>query len=291
VTRGLLVLAAAIWGGTFAAGKSASEGAGPLTSAMWRFILAAAVLVPQCALSGEGLLPRDRRASTWALMGLSGLTGLVLYNYFFIKGLSMTGAGRGSVIVTVNPAFIYLGAVVFFGERLTLARILGMGLALTGTLIVVSGGSPAALLEGRFNLGDLIMLGCVVSWSAYSLLGKLVVSRVSPVAANTWSTVFAVAMLVPLTAASGEPLAAFAGFGMKTWAALGFLGLLGTGLGFTFFYRGILALGPHKAGIFISLVPFFGLLSGAIVHGESITMAVLAGLAFSLAGVGLVQKY
>jgi drug/metabolite transporter (DMT)-like permease len=258
---------------------------------MWRFILAAAVLVPQCAMSREGLLPRDRSAATWALLGLSGLTGLVLYNYFFIKGLSMTGAGRGSVIVTVNPVFIYLGAVIFFGEKLTPVRLLGMGLAVTGTLLVVSGGSPAALLEGRFNLGDLVMLGCIASWSAYSLLGKLVVSRVSPLAANTWSTLAAVAMLVPLTALSGEPVLAFTGFGARTWISLAFLGLLGTGLGFTFFYRGILALGPHKAGIFISFVPFFGLLSGAAVHGEAVTAAVLAGLGFSLAGVALVQKY
>jgi drug/metabolite transporter (DMT)-like permease len=258
---------------------------------MWRFILAAAVLVPQCAMSKEGFLPRNPKPSTWLLLGLSGLTGLVMYNYFFIKGLSMTGAGRGSVIVTVNPVFIYLGAVVFFGERLTLVRILGMGLAVSGTLLVVSGGSLSALLSGNLNLGDLIMLCCVASWAAYSLLGKLVVSRVSPLAANTWTTLAAVALLVPLTALSGEPLSSFAGFGMKTWISLAFLGILGTGLGFTLFYRGILALGPHKAGIFISLVPFFGLLSGAAVHGEAITATVVCGLMFSLAGVALVQKY
>ncbi|MDR3153801.1 MAG: DMT family transporter [Deltaproteobacteria bacterium] len=287
----MLLLTVAIWGGTFAAGKSASEGAGPLTSALWRFLLAAAVLGPQCALSREGLFPKGASPFTWLLLGLSGLTGLVLYNYFFIKGLSMTGAGRGSVIVTVNPVFIYLGAVLFFGEKLTLPRLLGMGLAVSGTLVVVSDGSPAALLQGRFNMGDLVMLGCIACWSAYSLLGKLVVGRVTPLAANAWSTFAAIAMLVPLTALSGEPLGAFWGFSAKTWAALAFLGILGTALGFTLFYKGILALGPHKAAIFISLVPFFGLLSGALVHGEAVTLTVLMGLALSLAGVALVQKY
>jgi drug/metabolite transporter (DMT)-like permease len=258
---------------------------------MWRFILAALVLTPQCALSKGGLHPKRLAPSTWGLLALSGLTGLVLYNFFFIKGLSMTGAGRGSVIVTVNPVFIYLGAVLFFGERLTLARLLGMGLAMTGTLVVVSGGSLGAFLEGSFNPGDLVMLACVFCWATHSLLGKLVVGRLTPLAANTWTTLAAVAMLVPLVAASGEPLGAFRDFSAETWASLAFLGILGTALGFTLFYRGILALGPHKAGIFISLVPFFGLLSGALVHGETVTGAVMAGLALSLAGVAIVQKF
>jgi drug/metabolite transporter (DMT)-like permease len=289
--RGLLILTAAIWGGTFAAGKAASEGAGPLTTTLWRFILASSVLIPQCALSRRGLLPRNMKPSTWGLIALSSVTGLVLYNIFFIKGLSLTGAGRGSVIVTVNPAFIYLGAVVFFGERLSLVRVAGLVLAVSGTLLVVSGGSLSALLEGRFNLGDLILLGCIVSWAAYSLLGKLLMGRISPLAGTTWTAIVAVALLLPFTLASGESLTAFTDFTLRTWAAIAFLGILGTALGFTFFYKGILALGPHKAGIFISLVPFFGLLSGALVFGEALTLSVGLGLALSLLGVALVQKY
>ena len=83
----------------------------------------------------------------------------------------------------------------------------------------------------------------------------------------------------------------FLGFSLKTWAAIAFLGIFGTALGFTFFYKGILLLGPHKAAAFITLVPFFGLLSGDLVHGESIGASVVAGLFISLAGLALIQRY
>jgi drug/metabolite transporter (DMT)-like permease len=83
----------------------------------------------------------------------------------------------------------------------------------------------------------------------------------------------------------------FLHFTLQTWAAVSFLGLFGTALGFTFFYRGILSLGPHKAGAYITLVPFFGLLSGALLLGESAGPSVFAGLFISLAGLALIQKY
>jgi drug/metabolite transporter (DMT)-like permease len=278
------------WGATFVAGKAASEGAGPFSVSFFRFILSLMVLIPQLILS-EGLNIRKTPLSAWILLILSGATGLVLYNFFFITGLSMTEAGRASVIVTINPVFIYLGSVLFFKEKLSLVRILGMFLALFGVTIVISSGNPLNLFKGEFNIGDVILLGCVVSWTAYSLLGKLVVGKVSPLAANTWSTVFASILLIPLLLASGEPPLGFLSFNFKTWASIAFLGVFGTALGFTFFYRGILSLGPHKAGAYITLVPFFGILSGALILGEAVSASVIVGLFVSLFGLTLIQKY
>jgi drug/metabolite transporter (DMT)-like permease len=286
----LLLITVIIWGGTFAAGKEAALGAPPLTVALWRFILASLILCPQLAFT-EGLGLKKIDLYTFVLLLLSAATGLILYNYFFIKGLALTGAGRGSVIVTINPAFIYLGSVIFFSEKLTLIRGVGILLAICGTLVVVTGGRISAILDGGFNIGDLILTLCIVSWTAYSLLGKLVLGRISPLAANTFTSLLAVIMLIPLCLLAQEPLDAFLGFTYDTWLSIGFLGLLGTALGFTFFYRGILILGPHKAGVFISLVPFFGILSGALVHGESIEPTVILGLLISLAGLTIIQKY
>jgi drug/metabolite transporter (DMT)-like permease len=286
-----MVLTMLLWGGTFSAGKLASEGAGPFTSAFVRFLISAALLLPQLRLTEGRLLPKSRGPRVWALVLFSALTGLVLYNVFFIKGLSLTGAGRGSVIVAVNPACIYLGSVIFFGERLSPLRVLGIVLAVSGTVLVVSSGRPWRLFAGGASPGDLFMLGCVVSLAAYSLLGKLLVAEMSPLAANAWGSAAAAVMLFPLLLASGEPLLAFRGFSASTWGALAFLGVCGTVLGFTFFYRGILALGPSRAGIFICLVPVFGILCGALVFGESLRADVLWGLALSLAGLTLVQKY
>jgi drug/metabolite transporter (DMT)-like permease len=287
----LLLVTMLLWGATFSAGKLASQGAGPLTIAFFRFVLAAALLLPQLRLSEGSFLPKRNTPRSWLFLFLSGLTGLVLYNYFFIKGLSLTDAGRGSVIVAANPAFIYLGSVVFFKERLTLVRAVGIALAVLGTVLVVSSGNPLALFKGGVSLGDFFMFLCVLTWASYSLLGKQVVGEVTPLAGNAWTTVIAAVLLVPPLLLSDEPLLAFLHFSFSTWAAIVFLGVGGTVLGFTFFYRGILALGPNKAGVFISLVPFFGIICGAVVFGEPITVSIVGGLVVSLLGLTLIQKY
>jgi drug/metabolite transporter (DMT)-like permease len=283
----LLFFTAIIWGGTFAAGKLASFEAQPLSAALWRFILALIILAPQAFK--EGLIKKFT-LKTVILLVLSGLTGLVLYNYFFIKGLALTGAGRGAVIVTVNPVFIYLGAIIFFHERVTFLGIVGMFLAVLGTVCVVTSGKFFSIFTEEFNVGDILMVGCVFSWTIYSLLGKVLLVKISPIIANTWATVIAIVLLIPLCILVGEPLNAFVSYSFSTWLSLAFLGIFGSAMGFTFFYKGILILGPSRTAVFITLVPFFGILSGAVIHGEIVQAPEIIGLFISLAGLTIIQK-
>jgi drug/metabolite transporter (DMT)-like permease len=279
-----------LWGGTFTAGKIAAKGAGPLSVAFLRFLLSALLLLPQLKIMEGTILPRAKGPKVWLLLGLSALTGLALYNYFFIRGLALSDAGRASVIVATNPAFIFMGTVVFYGERLSPPRVLGILLAILGTVLVVSSGSPARLLRGGLSLGDAFMLGCVLTWAAYSLLGKPLLRELSPLAATAWTSAIASAMLLPAVVASGEPLSAMTHLSGTTWAAIAFLGVGGTVLGFTFFYQGILRLGPNRAGAFVCLVPFFGILCGAMVFGEPVTLPTVGGLLISLVGLWIIQK-
>ncbi|MDR2302203.1 MAG: DMT family transporter, partial [Deltaproteobacteria bacterium] len=61
--------------------------------------------------------------------------------------------------------------------------------------------------------------------------------------------------------------------------------------GFTFFYQGIVILGPHRAAAFINLVPLFGIVYGWLLLGETPGLSLFLGLAMILLGIRLVQKY
>jgi drug/metabolite transporter (DMT)-like permease len=135
------------------------------------------------------------------------------------------------------------------------------------------------------------MLLCPLSWTVYSLLAKQVLKRNSPLAANAWSVTAAVIMLLALVPATGHKLTEASGYGALTWACVTFLGLGGTALGFTFFYKGIAMIGPHKAAAYINLVPIFGIICGWLLLGEKPGLSLFVGLAMILAGIRLVQKY
>ncbi|MHA2233020.1 MAG: DMT family transporter, partial [Candidatus Hodarchaeales archaeon] len=111
----LLVLAMAFWGGSWVAGKVISEIAAPLTLAFWRFVIASLVLVPTLWLVQDKSLSFDQKdiPSFFFL----GLTGVAIYNFFFLTGLRYTTASSGALIAGTNPILIGIFAIVFLGEK------------------------------------------------------------------------------------------------------------------------------------------------------------------------------
>jgi drug/metabolite transporter (DMT)-like permease len=203
----------------------------------------------------------------------------------------MIPASRGAVIVCGSPALIYLGAVIFFGEKLTLTRCLGVLISAFGTAYVITMGRPLSAFSGGLGAGDIIMLGCPLSWTAYSLIGRVVLKRISPLDANTWSVLAAVILILVTMPITHEPIGQAAIYSLKTWTTLAFLGLGGTALGFTLFYMGISNIGPHRAAAYINLVPVFGILYGWLMFRETPDSSLIIGLIMILAGLRLVQKY
>jgi drug/metabolite transporter (DMT)-like permease len=287
----LLLITMCLWGGTFPAGKVAGSTVTPLVAAFWRFVLASLFLIPLCLRSPQGLSLKGLGLVGWLELVVSGLTGLVLYNYFFIKGLGLIEAGRAAVIVATTPAMVFLGSVIFFGEKLTLIRLLGISLTIVGTSISVTHGNPWLVLAGDLSIGDLLLFGCVLTWTIYSLISKSFLKRLNPLKANTWTVICAVIILLPLGLITGEPITSYLFFDLKTWFCLAFLGLGGTALGFTFFYKGIFTFGPHRAGIFINLVPVFGILFGWLLLNERLDLSLLVGLILNLGGIKLIHKF
>ena len=95
----LLVLTMLFWGGTFVAGKWAVGEAPPFFVAALRFAIASAVLWALLGLRirrrGEPV-PVPSGPGQWAGLASLGLTGVFLYNYVFLTGLSWTSATNGS---------------------------------------------------------------------------------------------------------------------------------------------------------------------------------------------------
>ena len=101
----------------------------------------------------EGRLQPLRKKQIF-LVFLSGMTGVFLYNVFFLTGLQTVMASRASVIVASNPVFISLFASLLFrGERMTLLKMVGIVLSVSGAIYVISRGNPAEILQGGSAAG------------------------------------------------------------------------------------------------------------------------------------------
>jgi drug/metabolite transporter (DMT)-like permease len=282
-----LFVTAVIWGGTFIAGRMLGGEIAPFSASFLRFV-AANIFLVSFFLWKEGTLPRLDAGTLLLLCGL-GATGVFLYNAFFLWGLTYVPAGRAAIIVAGNPVFIALLSFVFFREPLTRNKLAGVVLCLTGAALVIGHGNPLGLFTGAVSLGDLAILGATFSWVAYSLLGKQVMGKLTPLAAVTGSCVVGMFMLLPPALNEGL-LREASRLSPAGWAAIAYLGVLGTGVGFVWFYQGIREIGASRAAVFINFVPVSAATLGVLLLGEQVDASLLAGGALVLCGVALTNN-
>ncbi|MBE9108585.1 DMT family transporter [Nodosilinea sp. LEGE 07298] len=282
-----LLITMLLWGGTFIAGRLVVQDMGAFAAAFCRFAIASLALLG-LTYAVEGTLPRPPRR-LWLSIALLGLTGIFAYNVFFFSGLKTVEAGRAALIIALNPVAIALGAAVFFKDPLSRTKLLGIGLSLLGAAVVISDGNPIKLLRGDVGLGELYMLGCVISWMSYTLLGKAVMAELSPFAATTYACGTGALLLLGPAIAEGLG-AAIARATATTWGSLIYLGVLGSAVGFSWYYDGLRQLGPARAGVFINLVPVFAIALAALFLQETPTSSLLLGGSLVIAGVVLTNR-
>jgi len=278
-----LLLMALFWGGTFIAGRRLALEVDPFSGAFLRFLVASFFLVA-IALRMEKRLPLPRRGHLIPLF-LMGMTGIFLYNVFFLKGLKLIEAGRASIIIANNPIFIALMSALFFRDRLNLLKVAGILISVSGAVTVITRGEFLAGLGGGFGRGELFIFGCVASWVAYSLLGKSVMSDLSPLVAVTYSSVVGAVCLLPPAVVEG--LFDSGAYSFDAWASVFYLGFFGTVLGFVWYYEGIKRIGPVRAGLFINFVPVSAVLLAFLILDEPLSVSLLVGVTLVSSGVYL----
>ncbi len=282
-----LILTALFWGGTFVAGRKVAEEVPPASSAFLRFAIASVFLL---ALTHrlERRFPRPDRIHLLGLLIL-GLTGVSGYNIFFFKGLTIIQASRAALIIATCPIFITIASAAFFGERLSPVRLLGIVISITGAMVVISRGSATALLSGGLGLGELYIFGCVLCWTAYSIVGKPMMVRLSPLTLVAYSSVIGTLGLLP--PALAESLHHnFTDYSATSYIAIAYLGICGTVIGFTWFYQAVREIGPTRAGLFINFVPVWAIILAALLLNEKITLSLIAGTILVITGVYLTNK-
>ena len=284
VTYASLVLTTLFWGGTFIAGRALAGAMAPASSAFIRFAIATLALLCLTIIH-EGRIAWPPRQK-WLPLFLLGLTGVFCYNVCFFAGLQHITAGRAALIIALNPLAISLAAFFFMHESLNLKQFGGVLLSLTGAVFVITNGHPSEIFSGSFGIGEIALLGCVLSWVAYSLIGGTVLNVLSPLVSVFYSSLIGTILLFPLALQQGlvDNLTALA---LPHFLSLLYLGIFGTALGFSLYYRAIQQIGTTRSGVFINLVPLFAILLSWLILGESIKGIVIIGGVVLLSGVSI----
>lgn len=283
-----LLLTTFFWGGTFVAARFVMREAAPFFAASCRFLIASAVLMflvaRQSKRSGV-TFPFPRNIRELAILSSLGASGIFCYNALFFSGLKLTGAANGSLIVAINPLLTAVLSAWWLKEKIRAIQMLGLLCSLIGVGIIITHGDISVLSRLSFNRGDLLLLGAPVSWAAYSILGKKAMNTFTPLVATAYASLTGAIMLIPVAIFEAFNGAIPKVFTPLAWLAILQLALLGTVVGFVWWYEGVKIMGASRTALFVNLVPLFGTLLAALILGERLDVAQLWGALLVIAGV------
>jgi len=282
----LLVLVTLLWGNSFIAVKVIVQYVSPLELVTVRF-------VPVALIFAALLLP-TRGREVWAMvrsdgwrLAFLGLTGAVLYNTFLGWGETRVAAGTASLIIALNPTFIYTLSIVVLGERFLWRRALGLVVAFAGLFVIVRWGSgrPIALDDAGYAL---IVMLAPLNWAVYTISGKTVIARHPPLLVVGVAMIFA--GLFSLVFVGPSLIAQLPTLPAEFWWAVLFLAVPCTVFAFVVWFGALERMPAGRAAGFIYLVPMFSVTFSHWLLDEPVTPALLLGAAILIGGVTLVNR-
>lgn len=284
----LLTLAPLFWSCNWIVGRGFAHDVPPLAMTFYRWLFAIVILAPFAWRHLREDWPVVRRH--WkALFGL-GIIGIGTHNALAYLGLRYTTAVNGVILNSFIPVMIVVLSRVLLRERLAALQVTGIAISLFGVLAILTRGSVAALSAFRLNTGDLLIILSMAMWSVYTI-GL----RFRPKGMHILSFLLVIACIgdaaiLPfylVESALGHPMS----WSVPAAVSIAGVALFSSVLAYIFWNRGVEQVGANVAGLFVHLMPVFGVVLAWMVLGERLAGFHVVGIALILCGIFVTSRY
>lgn len=286
----LLFVAVLIWSGNTVISKIMLRELTPEELALVRFSLGVLGFhLPVFLVARRHSPPVD--AADWRRLAIMGVIGAGTSMLFFTMGLNLMPATYVSLVQMTAPPLTALLAWLLFREILGWTRAAGTAIAFGGAAVLVSGGQLADP-SGGFLAGAALLILSQVTWAIYTLLGKPLIARRSPLIVMSAAHVFALFSLWPLSVPMGgwSFLWHIGEWSPGIWLGMVYLGIVNTGLSQVMFLYALREVTTAQAVSYSYLQPPMTALMAMVVLGEQVTPLTLGCGVVIIFGLWLVNR-
>jgi len=269
-----------IWGSTWYAIKMQLGVVDPDLSVAYRFIVASAVLIAFCLVTGRSLRFAPRHHIFIAAQGLF----LFCLNYwlFYYATFELT-TGVVAVVFSLIMLMNILNGAVLFGTRVEPKVLAAAGLGLVG-LILVFWDDLAAL---DFTSGPMVGLGLSIVATYFASLGNMASLRntragLPVLQVNALGMAYGAAFMTILALLRGAPLSF--DFSPGYVGSLLYLAIFGSVLAFGFYLTLLGRIGADRAAYAAVVFPIVALIISTFMENYIWTAPAMAGVALILGG-------
>ena len=279
------LLAVIFWGASFVAIKIALNQSQPSTLIVIRLGIGLCVLYPIAWMRGDlgGLSLRDH-----VHMILLGVIGVAGHQWLQAEGMLSAGATTASWLSALAPAFMVILAGLFLRERITPGQVAGLVLALGGALLVAVRNEGLEIGRGGW-VSPALLLGSAFAWAAFSIAGKIVAERRSPLQVAVYSMTWGWLFSLCISLIQGDWTEVIH-FQPEVWWALIFLGAASTGFAYALYFFALSRSQATTIAALQYLEPLITLVIAIVLLGEVVPTISLLGGGLILFGVAWVER-
>jgi drug/metabolite transporter (DMT)-like permease len=280
---GLLLLANIVWGSTDVVAKIALADISPgallwsrLSIALIAFLPALWIHRSEIPKDAKGLLP------FFAL----GAFGFFLDFYLVYFGLRLAPASHATAFRISEVLAIVLLSAIILREKVGRRAALGLICGMVGVALVLDiDFHNLSLFKSGARLGDLLIIAGIFTEGLYTVIGKSVLKKTSPLLATALAVFFGwILITIFLGPGVAREFMAHPPT-LKALACCLYLGLIALSLMYWIYYQVLSRRDSHRVAIAIMLQPVVGIPLARLVFNDPMTPRFLSGAVLIAAGV------
>ncbi|MGH8928537.1 MAG: DMT family transporter, partial [Acidimicrobiia bacterium] len=223
--------------------------------------------------------PEMRRLGALGILnpGVSYALGLV--------GLTYITASLSVLLWATEPLLILVLAWGLFGDMVTRQLVAAAVVAATGVILVIFEGGSAGRL-----VGVALTMAAVAACAVYTVITRKLMVQDSALAVVTVQQIcalaFSLALAAVVTIVGHFPV--LSDVTAAAWISAILSGLLYYAIAFWFYLAGLRRVSAAVAGMFINLIPIFGIAAGHVLLNERLTARQWIGALLIVAAVAAI---
>jgi drug/metabolite transporter (DMT)-like permease len=228
--------------------------------------------------------PQKISRGDYARLALYALLGVVLNQFLFVKGLSLTTVINATLLGTTIPVFTLLVSLTLGYDRLTFRKALGIALAAAGVIYLLY---PERNFSGDSAFGNFLIVLNSISYGAYLAISKDMLKRYGALTVITWIFIFGSIATLPLGgyALAGAPLG---GVGIGVWLVVIYIILVPTVGAYYLNAWALARVEPSTVAVYIYLQPLIAFALAPLILNEKWNSRTWLASALIFSGVAVV---
>mgnify|MGYP000186785377 FL=1 len=274
----MLLMLAAVWGGSFFLGEIALREVPPLTITLNRVMWALPILALIVLFKGI-YVPRSPKV--WgAYLVMGALNNAIPFSLIF-WGQTQIESGLASILNGTTAMFAAVVAgMLLRDEPLTTNKIIGAALGIAGVAVII--GLSALTDFNPSNLAQLAILGATLSYAFAGVWGKTALAGQAPLMNAFGMLIGSTVLMIPIVLIfDGLPNFEYS---VSVWGALIGMAALSTALAYVLYFAILVRAGAANLLLVTLLIPPFAVGLGVLFLGERVGLEALIG--FAIIGIG-----